>query len=72
MVAQLAGSRMMGYDPLGFAAGDTNLYRYVGNTPTNYTDPMGLAPVASHAPSSRRVLGSGAEAGLTHYQPLTL
>ena len=29
-------------DPLGFAAGDANLYRYVGNSPTNATDPLGL------------------------------
>jgi RHS repeat-associated protein len=28
-------------DPLGFAAGDANLYRYVGNTPTLATDPSG-------------------------------
>jgi hypothetical protein len=28
-------------DPLGFAAGDTNLYRYVTNDPENYTDPSG-------------------------------
>jgi len=27
---------------LGYAAGDTNLYRYVGNSPTNYTDPSGM------------------------------
>jgi RHS repeat-associated protein len=41
-------------DPLGFEAGDTNLKRYVGNSPTNYTDPSGeifwvailLVPVA--------------------------
>lgn len=31
-----------GADPLGFAAGDTNLYRYVGNTPTDEIDPAGL------------------------------
>ena len=31
-------------DPKGFEAGDTNLYRYVGNSPTNATDPSGLAP----------------------------
>ncbi|SIO13416.1 RHS repeat-associated core domain-containing protein [Singulisphaera sp. GP187] len=30
-------------DPIGFAAGDANLYRYVGNGPTNATDPLGLA-----------------------------
>jgi len=29
-------------DPLGFAAGDANLYRYVGNRPVGSTDPSGL------------------------------
>ena len=29
-------------DPIGFAAGDANLYRYVGNSPPNATDPSGL------------------------------
>ena len=29
-------------DPFGFAAGDANLQRYVGNDPTNATDPTGL------------------------------
>jgi RHS repeat-associated protein len=29
-------------DPIGFSAGDTNLSRYVGNNPTNFTDPSGL------------------------------
>jgi RHS repeat-associated protein len=26
-------------DPLGFGAGDANVYRYVSNSPTNYVDP---------------------------------
>jgi RHS repeat-associated protein len=29
-------------DPSGFRAGDANLYRYVGNSPTNARDPSGL------------------------------
>jgi uncharacterized protein RhaS with RHS repeats len=33
---------LVGADPLGFAAGDTNLYRYVHNDPTDLTDPTGL------------------------------
>jgi RHS repeat-associated protein len=33
--------RFISEDPVGFAAGDTNLYRYVGNNSTNYTDPSG-------------------------------
>jgi RHS repeat-associated protein len=35
-------------DPLGFAAGDTNLSRYVGNGPTNATDPSGMEEVRGH------------------------
>lgn len=29
-------------DPIGFDSGDPNLHRYVGNNPTNFTDPSGL------------------------------
>ena len=34
--------RFMEQDPKGFAAGDTNLYRYVQNAPTAGVDPSGL------------------------------
>jgi RHS repeat-associated protein len=34
--------RWMSQDPLGFDAGDSNLYRYVNNRPTVETDPSGL------------------------------
>jgi len=33
--------RWMQKDLIGFAGGDTNLYRYVGNDPVNFVDPMG-------------------------------
>ncbi|MFC1758296.1 RHS repeat domain-containing protein [Planctomycetota bacterium] len=33
--------RFISQDPIGFAAGDTNLYRYVGNNPLDYVDPSG-------------------------------
>jgi RHS repeat-associated protein len=34
--------RYVSRDPMGFNAGDVNLFRWVGNTPTNSLDPMGL------------------------------
>ncbi|MEM7089913.1 MAG: RHS repeat-associated core domain-containing protein [Pseudomonadota bacterium] len=33
-------------DPIGFAAGDLNLYAYVWNDPYNWTDPSGLTAIA--------------------------
>ena len=35
--------RFASEDPLGFAAGDANLYRYVGNSPIDYVDPSGMS-----------------------------
>jgi RHS repeat-associated protein len=37
-------------DPDGFWAGDANLYRYVFNAPTDWTDPSGLAGVRPPPP----------------------
>ena len=37
-----AQGRWINQDPIGFAAGDVNLYRYVGNETTGATDPSGL------------------------------
>jgi hypothetical protein len=34
-------------DPDGFKAGDADLYRYVGNDPTNFTDPRGTVAVGN-------------------------
>lgn len=36
-----ANGRFLGQDPLGFRAGDPNLYRYVANRPVTWTDPSG-------------------------------
>jgi RHS repeat-associated protein len=36
--------RWLSIDPMDFAAGDSNLYRYVTNSPTNAIDPSGLEP----------------------------
>jgi RHS repeat-associated protein len=36
-----ASGRFISEDPLGFGAGDANLSRYVGNSPTNWNDPSG-------------------------------
>ena len=43
--------RFVAEDPLEFNAGDTNLYGYAANAPTNATDPFGLTPILN--------LGSG-------------
>jgi uncharacterized protein RhaS with RHS repeats len=37
--------RFISEDPIGFTAGDINLYAYVQNNPTNYIDPEGFSPV---------------------------
>jgi RHS repeat-associated protein len=37
-----ANGRFISEDPIGFGGGDGNLYRYVGNGASNWTDPSGL------------------------------
>jgi RHS repeat-associated protein len=37
--------RFIAADSLGFGGGDTNLQAYVGNSPTNFTDPSGNIPL---------------------------
>ncbi len=34
--------RFVGQDPIEFRGGDSNLYGYAGNSPTNFVDPQGL------------------------------
>ena len=40
--------RFLQMDPLGFGAGDVNVYRYCGNSALNQIDPMGLCKTGSH------------------------
>ena len=41
--------RFASQDPLGFAGGDANLYRYVGNNPTDFVDPSGMLAITECA-----------------------
>jgi RHS repeat-associated protein len=41
-------------DPIGFAGGDTNLSRYVGNSPVDYTDPTGNSWLSSLLRKAKR------------------
>ncbi|NEQ42461.1 MAG: RHS repeat-associated core domain-containing protein [Leptolyngbya sp. SIOISBB] len=61
-----AVGRFLSEDPIGFDAGDANLYRYVFNSPTNYTDPTGEAAVVPFiivgAGKAAKAVGGGAVA----------
>jgi RHS repeat-associated protein len=43
-----ANGRFISEDPIGFSAGDSNLTRYVGNSPVNAIDPSGLEVQATY------------------------
>jgi RHS repeat-associated protein len=53
--------RWLSEDPIGFAGDSSNLYRYAGNSPTNYGDPSGLEddPIIIIAPpgGGRPIMG---------------
>jgi RHS repeat-associated protein len=53
--------RWISEDPLGFDAGDSNLYRYVNNGPTIATDPSGLQEVLAGPASLKLSVTSAAE-----------
>ena len=47
-----ATGRWMSQDPIGFNAGDANLFRYVDNLPTTFLDPEGLSGIGIGVPVS--------------------
>jgi hypothetical protein len=56
-------TRTISRNPLGFNAGDANLYRFVGNDPTTFTDPSGLQELhlgGSSAAAGHALAGSEA------------
>ena len=56
---QSSTGRWLSRDPIGFEAGDVNLYRYVGNEPTGKTDPSGLEEKRAQLPMRpRRTVGA--------------
>jgi RHS repeat-associated protein len=60
--------RFINEDPMGFAAGDFNLFAYARNNPTNLRDPTGnFVPVAAVGAA---LCATGAVAGAAAYQSL--
>ncbi|MFO0796118.1 MAG: putative Ig domain-containing protein [Gemmataceae bacterium] len=53
-----ATGRFLSVDPLEFAAGDLNLYRYVGNAPLRSADPTGLAEFTEYQKLLYAISGS--------------
>ena len=60
--------RFISEDPIGFAAGDLNIYSYVSNSPVNYTDPSGEGPITMMRKwikiGLEKVLGKAAESAI--------
>jgi RHS repeat-associated protein len=50
--------RFISEDPIGFAGGDANLYRYAGGDPANYRDPTGFFSDGSRFTAYHPSLGS--------------
>ena len=52
-----AAARFLSRDPIEYAGGDVNLYRYAGNDPVNRTDPSGLQDTGLLGGLGRGILG---------------
>jgi RHS repeat-associated protein len=63
-----ADGRFISEDPIGFSGNDSNLSRYVGNSPTNFIDPSGLETAVAPGPVTAggvAAAGGAAAGGLT-------
>ncbi|MEM7758156.1 MAG: RHS repeat-associated core domain-containing protein [Cyanobacteria bacterium P01_A01_bin.40] len=58
-----SAGRFISEDPISFAAGDSNIYRYVGNNPLFYLDPSGFCGVSSSGGSGSPGGGPGSNSG---------
>ncbi|MBY0551507.1 MAG: hypothetical protein K2W95_29770 [Candidatus Obscuribacterales bacterium] len=58
--------RFLQPDPIGYLAGDLNLYGYVGNDPANLVDPLGLDAIHAHVFAWINIPGTGAKVPLGH------
>ncbi len=70
--------RFISKDPIGFWGGDVNLFRYVGNDPENWVDPLGLQAIQSMRnlikkwlPSISRTIGEEVIGQLTNLPIVT-
>lgn len=61
----LSTGRLISQDPLGFDAGDSNLYRYAQNQYSTMTDPAGMDPPGTTGPLIDRqgMIDAGAAGG---------
>ena len=61
--------RFLSEDPIGFTAGDSNLYRYVGGSPLDSIDPSGLVNIFRNflIPLGVGAVNPPAGAGLAYY-----
>jgi len=57
--------RFINEDPLGFGGGDVNFYAYVGDSPTNLVDPLGLQFAAATAIGTAAAAGEGNAPAIT-------
>lgn len=62
-------ARFITEDPIRFASGDLNWYRYVGNDPVNLIDPLGLTSWPTDSTQTTKEFGDRGHTGLDMVNP---